>query len=288
MQLYSAGQQFKEALRLENPLQIAGVINACAGLLAKKSGFKALYLSGAGVANAALGLPDLGLSTFSEVAEEIRRITARVELPLLVDGDTGFGNTLTIQRMIQEFESAGAAAVHLEDQQWPKRCGHRPGKQLVSSQEMVDRIKAALDARRDTNFMIMARTDALAVEDLETSLERVREYQKAGADMIFAEAVPNLEVYQAFVKAVSIPVLANMTEFGKTPLFTLNELKSVGVKMLLYPLSAFRAMNYAALQVYTTIKEQGTQQSLLPIMQTREELYELLNYYHYESQLESK
>lgn len=287
MQLYSAGQQFKEALRLENPLQIAGVINACAGLLAKKSGFKALYLSGAGVANAALGLPDLGLSTFSEVAEEIRRITARVELPLLVDGDTGFGNTLTIQRIIQEFESAGAAAVHLEDQQWPKRCGHRPGKQLVSSQEMVDRIKAALDARRDTNFMIMARTDALAVEDLETSLERVREYQKAGADMIFAEAVPNLEVYQAFVKAVSIPVLANMTEFGKTPLFTLNELKSVGVKMLLYPLSAFRAMNYAALQVYTTIKEQGTQQSLLPIMQTREELYELLNYYHYESQLES-
>ncbi len=276
---------FKEALKQENPLQIAGAINACAGLLAKQAGFKALYLSGAGVSNAAFGLPDLGIISYSEVAEEIRRMTSCIELPLLVDGDTGFGSTLTLQRMVQEFERAGASAVHLEDQQWPKRCGHRPGKQVVSNQEMVDRIKAAVDARKHDNFLIMARTDSLAIENLDTTLARTQEYVEAGADLIFVEAVSALENYRAFVEAVSVPVLANITEFGKTPLLTLDELKSVGIRMVLYPLSAFRAMNKAALQVYETIKNNGTQKDLLASMQTREELYTLLNYYHYEEKV---
>lgn len=288
MQQHLAGCRFKEALKQENPLQIVGVINACAALQAKKAGFRAIYLSGAGVSNAAFGLPDLGLTSFTEVAEEIRRITARVELPLLVDGDTGFGNTLTIQRMVQAFESAGAAAVHIEDQAWPKRCGHLPGKELVSSQEMADRIKAAVDARTSSDFLIMARTDALAVENLDATLARAKAYIDAGADLIFTEALTELQDYEYFSKNLSVPVMANMTEFGKTPLFTVTELKSVGVRMVLYPLSAFRAMNQAALQVYETIKQEGTQKAVLNTMQTREALYSLLDYYHYESQLEKE
>jgi methylisocitrate lyase len=286
MQQSSAGSRFKEALKQENPLQIAGTINACTALLAKQAGFNALYLSGAGLCNAALGLPDLGFSTFTEVAEEIRRITSCVDLPLLVDGDTGFGSTLTLQRMIREFERAGAAAVHLEDQRFPKRCGHRPGKTMISTAGMLERIKVAVDARQDPNFMIMARTDALAEETLDAVVARTVEYQQAGADLIFLEAVTKLDDYIPFVKALSVPVLANITEFGKTPLFTLTELKSVGIQMVLYPLSAFRAMNYAALQVYKTIKEQGTQKEMLAKMQTREELYALIDYYRYESQLD--
>lgn len=282
----SRGCQFKEALQQENPLQIAGTINAYAALLAKKAGFKALYLSGAGVSNAAFGLPDLGLTSLSEVTEEIRRITARVDLPLLVDGDTGFGNSLSIQRMVKEFEKAGASAVHIEDQKWPKRCGHLAGKEVVSTEIMVQRIKASVDARKNTDFLIMARTDALDSENLEATLLRAKAYVAAGADLLFVEAAKKLEIYKAFVEAVSVPVLANITEFGKTPLFTLAELKSVGIRMVLYPLSAFRAMNFAAFKVYETLKKQGTQKDLLSGMQTREELYEILNYSQYESQLE--
>lgn len=269
----------------KTPLQMVGVINAYCALLAKEAGFKALYLSGAGVANASFGLPDLGMTTFTEVAEEIRRITFRVDLPLLVDGDTGWGSSLTIQRMIKEFIQAGAAAVHLEDQTFPKRCGHREGKQVVSTSEMCDRIKAAVDARFDSNFSIMARTDALASEGLQSAVDRAAAYVEAGADMIFAEAVSELNQYQAFVKKVSVPVLANLTEFGRTPLFTLEELSSVGIKMALYPLSAFRVMSHAALALYKTLKEQGTQKNLISHMQTREELYSVLNYYDYEEKL---
>jgi len=285
--LKSAGQRFKEVITSESklPLQIVGVINASCALLAKQAGFKALYLSGAGIANAAYGWPDLGVTSISEVAEEIRRVTQAVDLPLLVDGDTGWGNRLTIQRMMKEFMQAGAAAVHLEDQTWPKRCGHRTGKQVVSTIDMCDRIKAAVDAREDPRFVIMARTDALGVENLNQAVERAVEYVKAGADMIFAEAITELKQYKAFVDAVSVPVLANITEFGQTPLFTLEELQSVGVRMALYPLSAFRMMNKAAERLYQTLKEQGSQKNLIKEMQTREELYSLLNYYEKESNL---
>ncbi len=267
--------------RLQKPLQLPGVTNACIALLAQQSGFKALYLSGAGIANSR-GLPDLGLTTFTEVSDEIRKIVERVPLPLLVDGDTGWGSSLTIQRMVQEFSAAGAAAVHIEDQVFPKRCGHRPEVKLTSQCEMNDRLKAALDARINTDFWIVARTDAAANEGIESALERSLSYQETGADMIFVEAISKLEDYQLFTKTLTVPILANMTEFGKTPLYTLNEFHSVGVNVVLYPLSGFRAMNKAAELVFNSIIKNGTQSEVLDKMQTREELYELLDYYRYE------
>ncbi len=283
----SAGSRLRKLLKEKDPLQVVGVINACCALLAQQAGFKALYLSGAGVANAAWGLPDLGITSLADVTEEVRRITGCVNLPLLVDGDTGWGSGLNIQHTIHEFIRAGAAGVHLEDQFWPKRCGHRSGKRLISSQEMVDRLKAAVDARSDPNFIIIARTDALGIEDLGAVIQRAVEYEKAGADMIFVEAVTDLEHYRQFAKAVQVPVLANITEFGQTPLFSVSDLKSVGVKLILYPLSAFRAMNKAALNVYQTIRTKGSQSTVIDTMQTREELYQLLDYYKYEQQLDS-
>ena len=288
MQVESPGKRFKAALLAEQPLQIVGVINACAALLAKQAGFQVLYLSGAGVSNAAFGLPDLSLTTLTEVVEETRRITGVVDLPLLVDGDTGFGSKLNIERAVHALIKAGAAGMTLEDQTWPKRCGQLPGKQLVSCEEMVERIRIAVAAKkspkvanRDADFVIMARTDALANEGLEQSLKRAVAYVKAGADMIFAEAVEDLSQYQKFVEAVSAPVLANITEFGKTPMFSTDQLKTVGVQMALYPLSAFRAMNKAAEKVYQSIRKSGTQESLLSEMQTRKELYDLLQYETY-------
>lgn len=280
----SKGLLFKQALQAEKPLQIIGVINACTALLAKQQGFRVLYLSGAGVANACFGLPDLGMTSFSEVAEEIRRITEVVDLPLLVDADTGFGSLLNVARTVKAFESAGAAGLHIEDQTWPKRCGHRPGKRLVSAEEMCDRIKAAVDARRDTEFVIMARTDAFN-ESREAAIDRANTYILAGANMIFAEAMSELKDYEIFVKEVPVPVLANITEFGKTPLLSLDELKSAGAAMALYPLSAFRAMNRAAAEVFQAIREKGSQKEVLEKMQTREELYQLLDYYEYEDKL---
>lgn len=276
--------EFKQAIALENPLQVVGVASALCAMLAKEVGFKALYISGAEAANA-MGIPDLGMTTFTEVAEKVRRISSVVDLPLLVDGDTGFGSLLTLQRMVKEFIQAGAHAVQLEDQNFPKRCGHRPGKSLVSKEEMCDRVKAAVDARCNPNFLIVARTDALSNEGLEAAIDRVSEYQSVGADIIFVEAATSLEDYRAFVKALKIPILANMTEFGQTPLFSRSALKEVGVRLILYPLSAFRAMNKAAKLVYSAIKEEGDQTSVLSMMQTREELYQLLNYYKFESQI---
>lgn len=281
----SRGLLFKEALKAEKPLQIAGVINACAALLAEQAGFRALYLSGAGVANACFGLPDLAMTSFSEVAEEIRKVTAAVNLPLLVDADTGFGGVLNVARTVKAFEKAGAAGLHLEDQIWPKRCGHLSGKQCVTLQEMCDRLKAALDARQDPHFVIMARTDAVATEGVSQAIERASQYVETGADFIFAEAVTDLKHYEMFVKAVKVPVLANITEFGQTPLFTKEELRSVGIAMALYPLSAFRAMNKAALEVLQTLRQQGSQKSVIQNMQTREELYHLLHYAEYEKKL---
>jgi methylisocitrate lyase len=282
----SAGQKFRKALEEEKPLQLVGTINAYTALLAKQAGFRALYLSGAGVANAAFGLPDLGLTSLTEVAEEVRRITSIVELPLLVDGDTGWGGELNIQRSVQAFIQAGAAAVHFEDQSWPKRCGHRTGKKLISKNEMVDKLAAAVEAKTDANFIIMARTDALAVEGIEAAIDRATAYIKAGAEMIFAEAVTEISQYHQFVQRLPVPILANITEFGKTPLFSLSELRSVGVHCILYPLSAFRAMSKVALNVYQTIRTEGSQRSVIDTMQTREELYQILNYYEYESKLE--
>ncbi|MDX1901350.1 MAG: methylisocitrate lyase [Gammaproteobacteria bacterium] len=276
----------RAALAVEQPLQIVGTINATAALLAQKAGFKALYLSGAGVANASFGLPDLGITTQTEVLEDARRITSAVDLPVLVDIDTGFGNAFNIARTIQEMIRAGVSAVHMEDQIQAKRCGHRPNKQIVPTTEMVDRIKAAVDARTDKDFVIMARTDALANEGLPSSIDRVMQYIEAGADMIFFEGVRELSQYAALTKQCKVPVLANITEFGVTPLFTRDELKNVGIQMILYPLSAFRAMNAAAAHVYQTIKKTGTQESLLSSMQTREALYELLNYHGFEAKLD--
>jgi methylisocitrate lyase len=278
----SAGRLFREALQQENPLQIAGTINAYSSLLAQKSGFKAIYLSGAGVANASYALPDLGMTDLSNVLEDVRRITAASDLPLLVDADTGWGSSLNIRRAVQEMIKAGAAGLHLEDQVDIKRCGHRPNKQLVTSGAMADRVKAACDARTDANFVIMARTDAIASEGLNAAIDRANDYVRAGADMIFAEAVTELSQYQQFTQAVAVPVLANITEFGKTPLFTVDELRNVGVRMVLYPLSAFRAMNAAALKVYQEIRQEGTQKGVIDIMQTRDELYEYLDYLTYE------
>jgi methylisocitrate lyase len=280
------GAAFRQAVREEKPLQVAGVINAYAALLAQQVGFRALYLSGAGVANASFGLPDLALTTLTEVLEDLRRITAATDLPVLVDVDTGWGHAFMIGRTIREMCRAGAAAVHIEDQISAKRCGHRPGKALVSAQEMVDRIKAAADARTDPDFVIMARTDALAVEGLEAALERACRYRDAGADMIFPEALTELSQYRQFAEATGIPVLANMTEFGVTPLFTVEELAGAGVALALYPLSAFRAMSAAALRVYREIREKGTQREAIDLMQTRAELYDFLGYHRYERKLD--
>jgi len=284
--LASAGATFRQALAVESPLQIVGTINAFTALLAAESGFRAIYLSGAGVANASLGRPDLGITTAADLGEDARRITAVSDLPLLVDADTGFGSAFNISRTCTDLIRAGAAGMHLEDQVQAKRCGHRPGKALVEAQEMCDRIKAAVDARSDPEFVIMARTDAQAVLGQQAALDRAADYVAAGADMIFAEALQTLDEYRQFVAAVQVPVLANITEFGVTPLFTIEELSSAGVRMVLYPLSAFRAMSKAALHVYQTIRSDGTQRAVLDSMQTRDELYDLLGYLEYERRLD--
>lgn len=280
------GQLLRDALQVERPLQVAGTINAYSAMMAEVAGFRALYVSGAGVANASYGLPDLGMTTLTECVEEVRRISNVSELPLLVDVDTGFGGAFQIARTIRQMTLAGAAGVHIEDQVLAKRCGHRPNKAIVSKQEMVDRIKAATDARVEDSFVIMARTDALAVDGLDAAIDRACACVEAGADMIFPEAVVNLEDYRKFVDAVQVPVLANITEFGQTPLFTVEELREAGVSLALYPLSAFRAMNAAAMQVYRTIREEGSQQKVINLMQTRAELYEILHYLDYEHKLD--
>ena len=282
----SAGARFRAALEAERPLQIVGTINAYMALLAEKAGHKAIYLSGAGVANASFGLPDLAMTTLNDVCEDIRRIASATNLPLLVDADTGWGSALMISRTIREMTRAGAAACHIEDQVVEKRCGHRPGKALVETGEMCDRLKAATDGRIDDGFVIMARTDAHAVEGQQAAIERAVAYAAAGADMIFAEALTTAEEYQQFTDAVDVPVLANLTEFGKTPLFTSDEMASAGVRMTLYPLSAFRAMSAAALGVYETIRNDGTQKESIDNMQTREELYDVLGYQAYEDKLD--
>lgn len=274
----SAGTRFRQALVSESPLQIVGVINAYAAKLAEKTGFKALYLSGAGVANANFALPDLAVTNLTDVVTEVRRITAATDLPLLVDADTGWGNAISIARTVRELTQAGAAGIHLEDQWDNKRCGHRPGKKLVAVEEMVARVQAAAEAKTDHAFIIMARTDAVSVEGLAAAIERAKEYVSAGAEMIFAEALSSLDQYREFVQAVGVPVLANITEFGQTPLFSTTELKSAGISMALYPLSAFRAMNAAALNVYQTIRKEGSQATAVKNMQTRDELYDILGY----------
>lgn len=276
----------RKALAQENPLQIIGTINAYSALLAKRAGYRAIYLSGAGVANASYGLPDLGMTNLENVAEDVRRITGICDLPLLVDIDTGWGNAFNIERTIKTMIKCGAAAVHMEDQVQAKRCGHRPKKEIVSADEMCDRIKAAVDARTHSDFVIMARTDALASEGLEKSIERIQQYIEAGADMIFFEGVTDISQYKTAVKKCSVPMLANITEFGVTPLFTRDELQQAGIQLILYPLSAFRAMSAAANHVYTTIRKTGTQQSLLDDMQTREQLYDVLGYHQYEQKLD--
>lgn len=282
----SPGARFRAVVKTHRPLQIVGTINAYAALLAKQSGFAAIYVSGAGVANASFGMPDLGVTSMNDVAEDVRRITAAVDTPLLVDVDTGWGTAFSIARTTREMIRAGAAAMHIEDQVMAKRCGHRPSKATVATAEMCDRIKAAVDARSDDNFVIMARTDAFASEGQQAAVERTLAYIDAGADMIFAEALYQLDDYRAFTAAVSVPVLANLTEFGLTPYFSVEEMAGVGVRMVLYPLSAFRAASKAMLHVYETIRDTGTQKSLLEAMQTREELYEVLDYYAYEKQLD--
>ncbi|HEY1804284.1 MAG TPA: methylisocitrate lyase [Terracidiphilus sp.] len=282
----SPGSRFRAALAAEKPLQVAGTINAYAAKLAETAGFRAIYLSGGGVAANSLGIPDLGISTMEDVLTDVRRITSASSLPLLVDIDTGWGGAFNIARTIREMIKAGAAAVHIEDQVGAKRCGHRPGKELVPAEEMADRIKAAVDARTDPQFVIMARTDALASEGMARAVERAQAYVAAGADMIFAEAVTELSQYTAFRKAVGVPILANITEFGKTPLFTRNELAEAGVDIVLYCCAAYRAMNAAALIVYETIRAEGTQKSVLPMMQTRDELYRVLDYHAYEQKLD--
>lgn len=283
----SAGARFRAALEAEKPLQIAGTINAYTAMLAERAGFKAIYLSGAGVANASYGLPDLAMTTLNDVCEDIRRIASATDVPLLVDADTGWGGAFMISRTIREMTWAGAAGCHLEDQVAIKRCGHRPGKALVAADEMSDRLKAAVDGRIDDSFVIMARTDAHAVEGQQAAIDRASAYVDAGADMIFAEALTTLEEYRQFTDVIKVPVLANLTEFGKTPLFKTDELARVGVAMTLYPLSAFRAMSNAALQVYKTIKKDGTQQAVVDSMQTRMELYDVLGYQAYEDKLDA-
>ena len=282
----SAGAAFRTAVAAEHPLQVIGAINAYTARMAERTGFKALYLSGGGVAANSLGMPDLGISTLEDVLIDVRRITEVTTLPLLVDIDTGWGSAFNIARTIRAMLKAGAGAVHLEDQVGAKRCGHRPGKEVVSTQEMVDRVKAAVDARTDPSFVIMARTDALAVEGLPAAIERAVAYVEAGADMIFPEAMTDLSMYRQFRAAVKVPILANITEFGHTPLFTTAELGSANVDIALYCCSAYRAMNAAALRVYQTIRAEGTQKSVLPMMQTRAELYDYLGYHTYEQKLD--
>jgi methylisocitrate lyase len=282
----SAGAKFRKAAARRAPLQIPGAINAYCALLAERAGFKALYLSGAGVANASFGLPDLGVTALGDVLEDARRITAATELPLLVDVDTGFGSAFNIARTVREMERAGVAAIHIEDQEQAKRCGHRPNKSTVSADEMCDRLKAAVDARRDDSFVIMARTDAFAHEGRHAALDRTAAYVEAGADMIFAEALYTLDDYAAFTRAMRVPVLANLTEFGLTPYFTVDELAQAGIRMILYPLTAFRAMSRAAETVYATLLEHGTQKPVLDSLQTREQLYAVLKYYDFERKLD--
>jgi methylisocitrate lyase len=280
------GARFRAALETEKPLQIVGAINAYAARLAESAGFRALYLSGSGVAAASLGLPDLGITTLDDVLTDARRITDTTDLPLLVDVDTGFGSAFNIARTVRSLIKTGAAALHIEDQVQAKRCGHRPGKAIVSKEEMADRLKAVVDARTDPSFFVVARTDAIAVEGLESALERAALAVEAGADAIFPEAVADLDTYRRFAETARAPILANLTEFGVTPLFTLDELRQVGVDMALYPLSAFRAMSAAALQVYEIIRMDGTQKRAVPSVQTREQLYQILNYYAYEQKLD--
>jgi methylisocitrate lyase len=283
---HSAGARLWAALELESPLQVAGAVNAYSALLAEQAGFRAIYLSGAGVANASFGLPDLGMTSLNDVCEDVRRITGATELPLLVDADTGWGGAFNIARTVADLIRSGAAGLHLEDQVAAKRCGHRPGKALVPTEEMVDRLRAAVDGRSDEEFVIMARTDAHAVEGQQAAVERALAYVEAGADMIFAEALTTLEEYREFTRAVDVPVLANLTEFGKTPLYTVEELRGTGVRLVLYPLSAFRAMAQAALGVYTELRQAGTQRGVIDRMQTRAELYEVLGYHEYERKLD--
>ena len=282
----SSGNRLRAALDAERPLQVVGTINAYAALLAEQAGFRAIYLSGAGVANASFALPDLGVTTLNDVLEDARRITRATDVPLLADADTGFGSAFSIARTVRDMIAAGVAGIHLEDQVQAKRCGHRPGKALVDAGEMADRIKAAADARADESFVLMARTDAHAVEGLSAAIDRSNRYVAAGADMIFAEALTSLDEYRKFTSAVKVPVLANLTEFGRTPLFTLDEMRDAGVRLVLYPLTAFRMMSAAAARAYSTLRQQGTQKSLLGEMQTREQLYETLGYHEYEKKLD--
>ncbi|MFM1912160.1 MAG: methylisocitrate lyase [Pseudomonadota bacterium] len=284
--LTSAGARFRAALAAEKPLQIIGAINAYHAKLAEQVGYKAIYLSGGGVAAGSLGLPDLGISTMDDVMTDVRRITDATDVPLLVDIDTGFGGAFNIARTVKSMIKMGAAAVHIEDQVQAKRCGHRPNKAVVSQQEMVDRVKAAVDAKTDPNFVIMARTDALAVEGLQSAIDRACACVEAGADMIFPEAMTELSMYKQFANAVKVPVLANITEFGSTPLFTVEELASADVGMVLYPLSAFRAMNQAALKVYEVVRKEGTQKNVVPLMQSRMDLYDYLGYHAFEQKLD--
>ena len=288
MSLHSPGLAFRAALSKENPLQIVGTINANHALLAQRAGYQAIYLSGGGVAAGSLGLPDLGISTLDDVLTDIRRITDVCSLPLLVDADIGFGSSaFNVARTVKSMIKAGAAGLHIEDQVGAKRCGHRPNKAIVSKEEMVDRIRAAVDAKTDPDFVIMARTDALAVEGLDAAIERAQAYVEAGAEMLFPEAITELAMYRQFADAVQVPILANITEFGATPLFTTDELRSANVAMALYPLSAFRAMNRAAEKVYNVLRQEGTQKSVIDIMQTRNELYESINYYQFEEKLDA-
>jgi len=287
MTTLSSGAKFRAALAAENPLQVIGAINAYTARMAERTGFKALYLSGGGVAANSLGMPDLGISALEDVLVDVRRITEVTTLPLLVDIDTGWGSAFNIARTIRSMIKAGAGAVHMEDQVSAKRCGHRPGKEVVSRDEMVDRIKAAVDARSDPGFVIMARTDALAIEGLDAAIGRAAAYVEAGADMIFPEAITELAMYRKFKDAVKVPILANITEFGQTPLFTTGELASAGVDMALYCCSAYRAMNKAALDVYRAIRRDGTQKNVLDAMQTRAELYDMLDYHAYEEKLDA-
>ena len=283
----SKGATFRKAIKNNQPLQIVGTINAYTSILAEKSGHRAIYLSGGGVAASSMGVPDLGITTLQDVLVDVERITNTTNLPLLVDVDTGWGGAFNISRMVKSMISAGAAAINIEDQVEQKRCGHRPNKELVSGQEMVNRIKAAVDAKTDSEFVVMARTDAIDNEGIESALERVVTYQEAGADAIFAEAVIEIDQYKSFKENLKIPILANITEFGKTPFFTKEELKRVGIDMILYPLSAFRAMSKAALEVYIEILKKGTQKHIVDKMQTRDELYELLDYHSYEEKLDN-
>ncbi len=284
--LQSPGARFRKAVEEEKPLQVVGAINAYHARLAEASGYRALYISGGGVAAGSCGIPDLGITSLEDVLIDVRRVTDVTDLPVLIDIDTGWGGAFNIARTIRSMIKAGAAAVHIEDQVQQKRCGHRPNKAIVSKEEMVDRIKAAVDAKTDPDFVIMARTDALSVEGLDAAIDRACACVEAGADMIFPEAMTELDMYQQFVDAVKVPVLANITEFGSTPLFTTEELASVNVSLALYPLSAFRAMNAAALQVYKSLREKGTQQNVVDIMQSRAELYDYLGYHEYEQKLD--